>query len=400
MPSARLAEWLKNAPAALLEQLRGGATGTQCAKKLTLALRSAVVEPEPEVSAADEPEIKDFYSVGRAKATEAEVHLFALFIIGLGHTDSDIRTWASSVADGYGAEFDLLKNTWRPPTAKGEVAAWSKLALVMAKAVKVAKPRLPLCAEAMAKILGIDTPSMSALNRWLDGVRRVPKRVPLEAPADPKAKNGNLRYIYEMVPVARLLRLKLNTLRREYDSASGKLPDDIKMMTKAQVIEHANALEAAAITMKLGQDAANKKAKRWQEKAEKTVPVIRAEEQAKFAVKKARLTDKVEELARAQAAQLLAEKDIKIAKQAVYLSVARKDRRDLSGQLTTATATSKARHDKLVTAHLTIDNLKAQTEQVRLPAPRTAPRALCSQSPPPTTAALACRAVQRKGRGA
>eukprot|EP00962_Isochrysis_galbana_P006625 scaffold1771_cov121-Isochrysis_galbana.AAC.3 len=34
----------------------------------------------------------------------------------------------------------------------------------MAKAVKVAKPRLPLCAEAMAKILGIDTPSMSALN--------------------------------------------------------------------------------------------------------------------------------------------------------------------------------------------------------------------------------------------
>eukprot|EP00962_Isochrysis_galbana_P027201 scaffold8530_cov121-Isochrysis_galbana.AAC.1 len=63
----------------------------------------------------------------------------------------------------------------------------------------------------MAKILGIDTPSMPALNRWLDGVRRVPKRVPLEAPADPKAKNGNLRYIYEMVPVARLLRLKLNT---------------------------------------------------------------------------------------------------------------------------------------------------------------------------------------------
>lgn len=135
MPSARLAEWLKNAPAALLEQLRGGATGTQCAKKLTLALRSAIVEPEPEVSAADEPEIKDFYTVGRAKATEAEVHLFALFIIGLGHTDSDIRTWASSVANGYGAEFDLLKNTWRPPTAKGEVAAWSQLALVMAPPV-------------------------------------------------------------------------------------------------------------------------------------------------------------------------------------------------------------------------------------------------------------------------
>jgi len=51
VPSARLAEWLKNAPAALLEQLRGGATGTQCAKKLTLALRSAVVEPKPEVDA-------------------------------------------------------------------------------------------------------------------------------------------------------------------------------------------------------------------------------------------------------------------------------------------------------------------------------------------------------------
>eukprot|EP00962_Isochrysis_galbana_P048993 scaffold20608_cov140-Isochrysis_galbana.AAC.5 len=29
---------------ALLDQFRGGATGTQCAKKLTLALRSAVVK--------------------------------------------------------------------------------------------------------------------------------------------------------------------------------------------------------------------------------------------------------------------------------------------------------------------------------------------------------------------
>jgi hypothetical protein len=72
-----------------------------------LALRLAVVEPASEVSAADEPEIKDFYAVGRAKATKAEVHLFALFIIGLGHNDRDIRTWASSVADGYGAEFDM-----------------------------------------------------------------------------------------------------------------------------------------------------------------------------------------------------------------------------------------------------------------------------------------------------
>jgi hypothetical protein len=200
--------------------------------------------------------IKDFYAVGRAKATEAEVHLFALSIIGLGHTDKDIRIWASSVADGYGVRFDLLKNSWRPQTTKGEVAAWSKLALVMTEAVKVGKPRLPLCAEATGKILGIDTPSMSALNRWLDGVRRVPKRVPLEAPGDPKAKHGNLRYIYKMVPVARLVRLKLNTLRKEYDAAIGELPDDIKLMTKTQVIEHANTLAAAAIAMKLGQDAA------------------------------------------------------------------------------------------------------------------------------------------------
>jgi hypothetical protein len=135
---------------------------------------SAVVEPESEVSAADKPEIKDFYTVGRAKATEAEVHLFALSIIGLGHTDKDIRTWASSVADGYGAEFDMFKNSWRPPTKKGEVAAWSKLALVMMEAVKAGKPRLPLCAKATAKILGIDTPSMSALNRWVLGRRRSP----------------------------------------------------------------------------------------------------------------------------------------------------------------------------------------------------------------------------------
>jgi hypothetical protein len=90
--------------------------------------------------------------------------------------------------------------------------------------------------------------------------------------------------------------------------------------------------------MKLGQAAANKKAKRWQEKAEKTVPVIRAEEKAKFAVKKARLEDKIEELAKKQAAELLAKKDIQFGKQAVYLSVARKDRRDLSGKLTTAMA--------------------------------------------------------------
>jgi hypothetical protein len=143
-----------------------------------------VVEPEFEVSAADEPEIKDFYAVGRAKATEAEVHLFALFTIGLGHIDRNIRTWASSAADGYSAEIDLLENSWRPLTTKGEVAAWSKLALVMTEAVKAGTPRLPLCVEATAKILGIDTPSMPVLNCWLDGVRRVPKRVPLEAPGD------------------------------------------------------------------------------------------------------------------------------------------------------------------------------------------------------------------------
>jgi hypothetical protein len=92
VPSARLEEQLKNAPPALLEQLREGATGTQCAKKLTLALRSAVVEPESEVSAADEPEIKDFYAVRRAKATEADVHLLALSIIGLGQAKVRMRT--------------------------------------------------------------------------------------------------------------------------------------------------------------------------------------------------------------------------------------------------------------------------------------------------------------------
>jgi hypothetical protein len=123
-----------------------------------LSLRLAIVEPVSEVSAADEPEINDFYAVGRATATEAEVHLFALFIIGLGHNDRDIRTWASSVADGYGAEFDMLKNSRRPPTEKGEVAAWSKLALVMTEAVKASKLRLPLCAEATVKILGVNTP--------------------------------------------------------------------------------------------------------------------------------------------------------------------------------------------------------------------------------------------------
>jgi hypothetical protein len=216
-----------------------------------LALRLAVLEPASEVSAADEPEIKDFYAVGRAKATEAEVHLFALSIISLGHTDKDIRTWASSVADGYGARFDLLKNSWRPQTTKGEVAAWSKLALVMTEAVKAGKPRLPLCAEATAKILGIDTRSMSALNRWLNGVRRVPKRVPLEAPGDPKAKHGNLRYIYEMVPVARLIRLKLKELRKEYEAAIGELPDDIEKMTKAEAELGNMAADAAAIRGKV-----------------------------------------------------------------------------------------------------------------------------------------------------
>jgi hypothetical protein len=139
-------------------------------------------------------------------------------------TDKDIRTWASSVVDGYGARFDLLKKSRRPTTTKGEAAAWSKLALVMTKAVKAGKPRLPPCAEATAKILGIDTPSMSALNRWLDGVRQVPKRVPLEAPGDPKAKHGNLRYIYEMVPVAQLIRLKLNTSAKSTTRRSASCP--------------------------------------------------------------------------------------------------------------------------------------------------------------------------------
>jgi hypothetical protein len=59
-----------------------------------LALRLAVVEPASEVSAADKPEIKDFYAVGRAKATEAEVHLFALFIIGLGLSHARFSTCA------------------------------------------------------------------------------------------------------------------------------------------------------------------------------------------------------------------------------------------------------------------------------------------------------------------
>jgi hypothetical protein len=105
-----------------------------------------------------------------------------------------------------------------------------------------------------------------------------------------------------MVPVARLIHLKLNTLRKDYKAAIGELPDDIEKMTKAQVIEHANALAATAIAMKLGQAAANKKAKRWQEKAEKTVPVIHAEE--KYAMKKARLEDRIEELAKKKAARL------------------------------------------------------------------------------------------------
>jgi hypothetical protein len=60
------------------------------------------------------------------------------------------------------------------------------------------------------------------------------------------------------------LQHKLNTLRKKYGAAIGELPDDIEKMTKAQVIEHANTLAAAAIAMKLGQAAANKKAKRWQ----------------------------------------------------------------------------------------------------------------------------------------
>jgi hypothetical protein len=52
-------------------------------------------------------------------------------------------------------------------------------------------------------------------------------------------------------------------------------------------------------------------------------------------------------------------------------------------------ATSKARHDNLVTAHVTLSNLKAETEQVRRPAPR----APCPPPPPLTTTALAYRAV-------
>lgn len=39
---------------------------------------SRVAEPESEVSANDELEFNDFYAVGRARATKAEVHLFAL----------------------------------------------------------------------------------------------------------------------------------------------------------------------------------------------------------------------------------------------------------------------------------------------------------------------------------
>jgi hypothetical protein len=54
-----------------------------------------------------------------------------------------------------------------------------------------------------------------------------------------------------MVPVARLIRLKLKELRKEYEAAISELPGDIKKMTKAEAELGNMAADAAAIRGKV-----------------------------------------------------------------------------------------------------------------------------------------------------
>jgi hypothetical protein len=51
--------------------------------------------------------------------------------------------------------------------------------------------------------------------------------------------------------VARLIRLKLNELRKEYEAAIGELPDDIEKMTKAEAELGNMAADAPAIRGKV-----------------------------------------------------------------------------------------------------------------------------------------------------
>jgi len=210
--------------------------------KLVAMLQSAPPAAAP-AAGADEPMLEkmDFYHVGAASASEAEVYLLALLLISTGLCDDELNNWAAVVVE-IGAQYKDQAELWRPPTAKGEATRWARPQLQMASAAKAGKRALSRAGEALGKLLpDVGAPSESSLLTWSGGINRAPNRRPLNGPED-GSKHPLRRHIHAMVPVANLLQRDLALLRQEYDAATGVLFKS-KTPTKAELLE---AAEAAA----------------------------------------------------------------------------------------------------------------------------------------------------------
>jgi len=107
--------------------------------KLVAMLQSAPPAAAP-AAGADEPMLEkmDFYHVGAASASEAEVYMLALLLVSTGLSDGELNSWAAVVAE-IGAQYKDRAESWRPPTAKGETTRWALPQLQMASAAKAGK---------------------------------------------------------------------------------------------------------------------------------------------------------------------------------------------------------------------------------------------------------------------
>jgi hypothetical protein len=107
--------------------------------KLVAMLQSAPPAATP-AAGADEPMLEkmDFYHVGAAPASEAEVYLLALLLVSTGLCDDELNSWAAVVVE-IGAQYKDQAELWRPPTAKGEATRWARPQLQMASAAKAGK---------------------------------------------------------------------------------------------------------------------------------------------------------------------------------------------------------------------------------------------------------------------
>jgi hypothetical protein len=327
--------------------------------KLVAMLQSAPPAATP-AAGADEPMLEkmDFYHVGAAPASEAEVYLLALLLVSTGLCDDELNSWAAVVVE-IGAQYKDQAELWRPPTAKGEATRWARPQLQMASAAKAGKRALSRAGEALGKLLpDVGAPSESSLLTWSGGINRAPNRRPLNGPED-GSKHPLRRHIHAMVPVANLIQRDLALLRREYDAATGVLLKS-KTPTKAELLEAAEAAVEVAEKSQRAADSARRGELRWKTAA-----------QAKQSKSKAEAAALITKKAKALFARMEAKDEkrtlAELERKAQLLARARKRARTLSDKLVPLKAISASRLEKLNAAKKTIEELQHDFDQVRSP---------------------------------